>query len=72
VKEKLDQVEEYIKELEDSGVDVGLAREVLERAEKLYTKAEELLKEKPVRALVAAEMSRILAHVAERIAQRSQ
>jgi len=72
IKEKLNEVREYLEEREESGVDVGLARKVLERAEKLYTKAEELLKEKPVRALVAAEMSRILANVAERIAQRSQ
>jgi len=73
VEEKLDQVKKYIKELEKSGVDVSLARKVLERAEKLYTKAEELMKEeKPVRALVGAEISRILAHVAEKIAQRSQ
>jgi len=70
--EKLGQVKDYIEELENSGVDVGLARKVLERAEKLYTKAEELLEEKPVRALVAAEISRILAHVAEKIAQRTQ
>lgn len=72
VEEKLDQVKECIEELEGSGVDVSLARKVLERAEKLYTKAEELLKEKLIRALVAAEMSRILADVAERIAQGSQ
>jgi len=66
VEEKLEQVKKYI-----SGVDVGLASKVLESAEELYMKAEEL-KEKHVRALVAAEISRILAHVAERIAQRSQ
>jgi len=37
----------------------------LERAENLYEKAGELRSENPVRALVIAEASRMLAHIAK-------
>ena len=72
VADKLEQVRELIHGLEDPDTDVSRASKVLSRAEELYAKAEELLaNEKPVRALVAVEMSRILARIAEIIAQES-
>lgn len=72
VADKLEQVRELIHGLEDSDTDVSRASKILSRAEELYAKAEELLvNKKPVRALVAVEMSRILARIAEIMAQES-
>lgn len=69
VSQEIDEMEVLLDELEESGVDVSLPRRILERANATYTKARELLEnEKLVRGVVAAEISRIIAHVAKEVA----
>lgn len=69
VGEKVEEVKEFIDELEESGVDVSLARRVWEYANATHVRAEELVEEeKPVRAVVAAEISRMIAQLAKEVA----
>jgi len=73
VDEEIGQVEQLITQLNQSGVNVDRASRVLERARTLLARAGELLEEgRPVRAVVALEMSRILTHLAGYMAERAQ
>ncbi|MFQ5710242.1 MAG: hypothetical protein ACE5GD_00530 [Candidatus Geothermarchaeales archaeon] len=73
VGDKLEEVEELIEEMEESGDNLDRILKVFSRAQKLYEKAEGFLgDQKNVRGIVATEMSRILAHIAEKLAMRSQ
>lgn len=69
VGEKIGEIEDLLDELEGSGVGVSLPRRILGWANATHTRAKWLLEEeRPVRAVVAGEVSRIIAQVAKKVA----
>lgn len=67
--DRIKEIETFLDELEASGVDVSLPHKMLRWANATHTRAERLLGEgKPIRAVVIAEVSRIIAQLAKKVA----
>ncbi len=68
---KIEEVKGFLEKLAELGVNVSQEQALLQRAEEIYVKAEGLLADgKEVKAVVAVEVSRILAHAAEKMAKK--